>query len=316
MKRIVLVVNKAWEVDPLVGVLVADGNRIGETVFARPTDPTDSKKPLGTVKVERHPVLTQTFGADAPAARVRWQLDDAEVEVWCVQDLMGAVAAEDLSSSERKVGPVRAIVGSGAALVIAVGTAGHPEAALAAGSVLVGRKIFVHDAHPNGRNRRSGWRPPRVHEVFSPASVTDAALRAAHQAVVGRAEQRFVRAPLRPADQPIFVASDRYVSVGTVNVTDYREYAWADLESLERFREKQREQRLVEQIGSIETTHAIVAFEAERANAPFLWCSGIANAAGHFGAQVGQRTHAQNFVAAHNAGAALAWLVPELVRAL
>jgi len=70
------------------------------------------------------------------------------------------------------------------------------------------------------------------------------------------------------------------------------------------------------QVGSVETTDAVIGLEAMRRKARLVWVSGIANPVGHFNAQVGQRTHAHNFVAAHDAGISVAWLVPEMVRAL
>jgi len=208
-------------------------------------------------------------------------------------------------------------------VVIAIGTAAHPEAALAPGSVVVGRRLFVHDS--NGErpqpNPKSSWPPAWRDEVLDTVlgadqGFTGEQFSAWQKAVAGAVEARFLRAPLRPADVPLLVSSDRYVSVATVNVTDYRDYAWADLASLDAFRRVQRGQRLTEQVGSVETTHAVIGLEAMRRNARFVWVSGIANSAGHFNAQVGQRTHAHNFVAAHNAGIAVAWMVPEMVKAL
>lgn len=49
-------------------------------------------------------------------------------------------------------------------------------------------------------------------------------------------------------------------------------------------------------------------------NAPFLYVSGIVDMEGLFDYQVTPRWYAQNFVGAHNAAVALAFLLPELAR--
>jgi hypothetical protein len=100
-------------------------------------------------------------------------------------------------------------------------------------------------------------------------------------------------------------ADGNLVSVGVVNVTNSADYAWADKQALG---------KLTEVTGSmcaesIETTHGVIRLVL---GAPFLYVSGLANAVGLFQEQVAPNAYAQNFVAAHNAAIALAWLLPEL----
>jgi hypothetical protein len=64
----------------------------------------------------------------------------------------------------------------------------------------------------------------------------------------------------------------------------------------------------------METTHGIIRELSDPA--PFLFVSGITDTVPYFDMQVTPRLYPQNFVAAHNAGVALAWLLPEAVAQL
>jgi hypothetical protein len=50
--------------------------------------------------------------------------------------------------------------------------------------------------------------------------------------------------------------------------------------------------------------------------APFLFLSGITNRLGYLNEEQAPRAAAQNFGAAHNAGVALAWLLPLIAQAV
>jgi hypothetical protein len=97
--------------------------------------------------------------------------------------------------------------------------------------------------------------------------------------------------------------------LGVVNITNYDDYVWADARAVEAFKVAAS----AAQIGSIETTHGVIRSVSP---APFLFVSGITDTEGLFDYQVTPRVYAQNFVAAHNAGLALSWLLPTLVAAI
>jgi hypothetical protein len=63
-------------------------------------------------------------------------------------------------------------------------------------------------------------------------------------------------------------------------------------------------------IGSIDTTLALIRAKTEPA--PFLFISGIANELGFMNRDVVDIEYSENFVASHNAGIVLAWLLPLL----
>jgi hypothetical protein len=67
-------------------------------------------------------------------------------------------------------------------------------------------------------------------------------------------------------------------------------------------------------IASVETTTALI--QAKSGNTPFLFISRIANETGFFSRDVSATEYAQNFVASHNMGVVLAWLLPRLAGAL
>ena len=61
--------------------------------------------------------------------------------------------------------------------------------------------------------------------------------------------------------------------------------------------------------GSLETTHALMrALLGDR----FMFISEIVDRYGHFEDDVGEIPYAQNLVGAHNAGIALAWMLPAI----
>ena len=90
-----------------------------------------------------------------------------------------------------------------------------------------------------------------------------------------------------------------------VLVTDYREYDRTDQATLDAFAAS----NLMRNAKSLETTHGLIRAQT---NAPFLFVSGITDRVGSFNDEVDPRSYAQNTVAAHNAGVAIAWMLPTI----
>ena len=103
----------------------------------------------------------------------------------------------------------------------------------------------------------------------------------------------------------LLLARKDFVAVSEVNVTDYAEYAAMDKASLEAFATNNN----VSLARSLETTHGLICTQTE---GPFVFVSGVTDRVGHFAEEVDPRAYAQNYVAAHNAGIVVAWM---LVRA-
>jgi hypothetical protein len=93
------------------------------------------------------------------------------------------------------------------------------------------------------------------------------------------------------------LASPYYAAVGVINITDYSQYAAADLEALDCFHNKIAPSEA--EAVSIETTHGIVRLSTEK---PTLFVSPITDRLGSFADDV---TDTQNYIAAFNAGIAV-----------
>ena len=289
-RSIVVVANKWWEADPLVNAALHPK--------ARPGSITD-------IEVVSHPVVRQAC-RQTPEPRIRFNMCDFAVEIWCVSDLMDPDADPSSTVEKARVLPQvftyphrqRAID-----LVIAFGTAGFPPGFEVNGCVVIGTEVFVHN--PYDRTGPDIWTDKRLDKLI-PSSASE---------LIGQldrdyrfpAEGRFLLPPIAPAKPPRLLIGSDFHSLGIVNVTNYDDYIWADQQAIEAFREKAGKGR----IGSIETTHGVIRFQS---GAPFIYVSGITDNIGSFDLEVAPRPYAQNFAAAHNAAVALLWMMATLTR--
>lgn len=309
-KRIMVIANKHWEADPLVNALISD--RVVPLEL------------LGSVEVVNHPFFLGN--RDAPnkrRARPRVEIElapfEAEdrtvkgrLEVWCIQDLMNPNVSSSSTLEKAKVLPLAfAYTKRRPDFVIAFGTAAGPPGIPMNGSVVIGSSAFIHDPFADSENP-GFWKPPRADELIVCEPLPRKVFDVIGDSVRCRAERRFLRPPLQPSEPGIIVAGDSHIGLSNVNITSYDDYAWADPELLERFLAVDNGRS---RVGSVETTHGVIREEAGD-DTPFLFTSGIANAVGRFDYEVAPRVYAQDFVAAHNAGATVAWFIPELLRLL
>lgn len=292
--RIVIVANKSWEADPLVNVLLSDRTR--------PASLTDF------VSVA-HPLIRPVGFADPnpPAKpRITFKCGPAAVEVWCVQDVMNPKVSGSSSAEKARVLPQVFKAGADPALVIAFGTAGFPDDANLNGSVVIGSKALIHDPLTKEANRYT----PKLKDTIITTTLANGFFRNIDADVRFPAEGRFLVPPISPAHPPIILAGHNWISLGSVNVTNYDDYVWTDAETIAAFKALDPK-TTTGRIGSMETTHGIIRELSDPAR--FVFVSGITDTVPFFDVQVTPRVYAQNFVAAHNAGVALAWLLPEVV---
>ena len=300
-KRVVVVANKWWEADPLCWVLLNDKAHPG--VFF-------------DYKIENYPSQRLPYRSSGPrpkdpvaVPRFAFTCKDAKVEVWCLEELMNPAENPSSAAEKARVLPAAIAFGNTPNLVIAFGTAGSRPDLSINGCVVVGSRVYVHDAFEAKVDRTGMWTPPKSNMVIEsdlPANVIQGISPESRHS----AEARFLSPPVANANLLLMMVGNGFISIGHVNTINYDDYAWSPLRAVESFNDNASESG---EIGSIESTHGLIRLISEL---PFLYVSGIAATVGLFNVQVTPRVYTQNTVAAHNAAIALAWLLPDVIAAL
>jgi len=301
-RRILVVANKRWEAAPLMAVLL-------ETKAYPPGFPPPVEI-LYVPPVTVPPPLS-------PPPRARFLIGQTAVEVWCLQDTMDPKASA--SSTLAKIQALPNIFKwqnpewdayKAPDLVIAFGTASFPSETSYNGCVVLGSNVFIHDPF-RGDNDPNHWHDDRTETLLAPTPGSSSVFAPAvlDEAYRYQVESRFLLPPLNPARDRILMASSSYTAVGVVNITNYDDYAWADLEAIDSYKAAIQKNQQKFPVGSLETTHGIIRLQSQ---APFIFISGITDRVGYFNMEVGPRAYAQNFICAHNAGVAAAWLLPKI----
>jgi hypothetical protein len=237
-----------------------------------------------------------------------FHLNRVDVEVWCISDLLEHLTGNLQSSTEQKAKLLPKVFrGRSPTAVIAVGTAAYPAKQSQNGGVIVGTKVFMHNAKPNGQNPDSDWRVGPFDFVIPSTLKPDefTMLTTIDSPPSFDVRKRFLVALLNPAPVGELWAASDYVSLGTMNVTNYADYDAADPATVQSYLGLKDKSSA----GSVDTTHGVIRVQSE---APFLFISGITDRVGWFHDEVDPRSYAQNTVAAHNAGVVLAWLLPKI----
>ncbi len=225
VKRVLIVANKWWEADPLCAVLIHDR--------ARPPSFKNFAFP-------RFPVLRSSApDRDAPAPpdppvvpRLCFDCRDARIEVWCIEELMNPAQSSSATSEKARVLPQAFKAGKPPDLVLAFGTAGSREGVTANGSVVIGRRTFVHDPFPPSVDHQGKWVPPKP-DIVIESSLPASSLRSVNEQSRFAAEARLLRPPIAPAEPPLVLVGNGFISVGVVNITNYDDYLWADRQATE-----------------------------------------------------------------------------------
>jgi len=292
MKTISIIVNKIWEVEPVLNAMLSSGLRPSglpsPKVLNSPKDgnnKTDIPREVFTLPEKTDPVL--------------------QVKIWCIQDLMKNDSQVDpsknsSSSSEEKFGVLPDIMQSdNPDLVIAVGTAGYPSETSLNGSVVIGSNFFIHDGHPG--NPESNLKHPDFGKVLL-SNINPGVFKLISKEFENQVEPKFIKTPRNPAEYPVCIASDVYTAISSVNVTDYAEYNWVDHEAIEHYQKV--EKRLP--FKSLETTHGVIKLRTDK---PIIFVSAITDRIGYFDTEV---TATQNYVSSFNAGIVLGQLIVSL----
>lgn len=296
MKTVFFVVNKTWEVEPVLNALTQKEFRPKDLAYPQLLH---SPRPDDYRGLQPRAVFELTNNGAVAMRAV----------LWCVRDLMDAAKSE--SSSEEKYRVLPAIYQQAIApvdLVIAVGTAASVATDRSlGGSVLLGGQFFLHDsraADPSNQSRLDLAEYGQLIDGGTPATVFHL-LTAYFQANNTAARLLpLMNLPALVAGLPVPTLPQVFVdgasvSLGTLNVVDYTTYNVADQATLTAFAALGA--LTAQPTVSVETTHGLIRLTAP-AGVPALFVSGIANRVLNY---VAEATRPHRYLAAFNTGVVL-----------
>lgn len=283
---IAVVVNKEWEADAVLSVLISSSSRPANLAI-----PVDIQFPLARTT---RPSLTQL-------PRLIINQSGVSVACWCLDDLIPP--GRESSDSNEKTSVLESLLGvrsmKGANCVIAVGTAGWPTEDPEAGAVVVGSRAFVCDPAV-----------PAAGELFSPVLCPmeseidpERGLKALRENA-SQVRHRFLPAPRGGLPDPNLYVSKDNLALSFVNVNDQTLYGAVADQVLAHCATR----GLVP--NCLDTTLGLISRYTE---SNFVFIAGISDRLGHFVDDVTPRQASQRFVASYNAGIVLAWFLALLL---
>jgi hypothetical protein len=321
--RIITIVNKYWECDPVCWVLTSkyinDNGQCNIDLDVANTQKLITYPSYGPVKPET---------ANQTVPRIVYETDSRIIEIWCISDLLSNSPADEQSSSEEKMNLLPIIfefnykaVKYDIELVIAVGTASAgPSLSINPvlgtdninGSVVIGSNVFMHNGWDE--SSKSNFQCDCWSKIL-PSGSTDF-INELQSEDLSLYEPLLLCPPTNPSPlKQHFYINEKYIALGDVNVTDYTKYTEKDLETGEDF--------FAHYLGnvdglSLETTHCLIYLAAKNylngTNPPFVFISGVVDRYTKFSTDVSPKIYAQNVSGAHNAGVAVAYVVSKLMK--
>ncbi|MCR9012110.1 hypothetical protein [Gabonibacter chumensis] len=284
-KQIVMVlVNKNWEIEPVLSALTNPKLRPITLPFPEYIDtPKDGDNKM-----------------DTPRAIFRLSPDKrncTEISIWCIEDLMSPEV--NSSSSEEKYRVLPSVIAKcNPQLVISVSTANYPveegSRFSANGSVYLGTNFFIHNGHPD--NPESNLQTPYEGQLLT-GHISSALLDTINRECGPAAVKKFITPSNAPATWGFTCEIlPGFSAVSSINITDYQEYDNQDKIAKQHF---EAIAPLGYELKSIETTHGIVRVSTE---CPVIFLSPITDRLGHFDEDV---SDTQNYAVAFNGGLAL-----------
>lgn len=288
MKKIIIIVNKNWETEPVLNALTNSEIRPKELPFPNwINSPKD-----GTNRMN--------------APRAFWRFAETlQVTLWCIQDLMNP--GKSSSSSEEKFRVLPEVISKeNPDLVIAVGTAGYPvgKSSNANGCVVIGSNFLLYDGHPGNPN--SNLTHKDIGKLLS-SNVNEKLFDIFSDKFISDIQPGFLKVPNNPCNAPTLMAFVNNAALSNINVTDYNEYGTidhpgVDAKGVEYYNQVAKDLPLA----SVETTHGVIRISTDK---PVIFVSAIADRLGYFDKEV---TPGQNYIASFNSGIVLGKLICSL----
>jgi hypothetical protein len=301
-RRIVVVANTYYEGDGLMTALCARMARNGKVGLPRNLAwPRDAAQTDADVVGKPRCVLDVQAHAGNAAA---------EVEIWCLDDLMSAKIPHGASDNKAKAMEIIATYGAAPSGVVAFGTAGFPDEVPYDGCATVGGTVFIRDAANDGGNVHSNWTWPDHMGVLVPSKIPASFFRdvLSDPQTVLTINSEMLGVPVNPSSKPRLLMAADAVAISSVNIPKDTEFASVDLRAIAAARAAG-----AVNITSVETTHGVI--RAHWPDSPFIYVTAIPNRVGHFQDEAGGN-YPQEFASTHNAGIALKHLMPHLVDAV
>lgn len=304
MKRILIIANKSWELEPALNALLNPKFKPKELSFPNTLDYPRTKK-----QGEAYPNAT-------------WITGDKTFELWCIEHIM--TPCPDIvkfpryySSSAQKNIDMPKIFNYSSdeiALVVAFGTAGYPSGLSKNSSIVIGSNLFIYNTHPGGTNEESKWDDERFGKLIesnvSADTVNKLRLLLSDYVTKSFFEKRLLRTPLNSPEIQEVIFDKEILALSNVNVTKYNEYKEFDEKGLNAVKIAVPNKA----VASVETTHGVIRLHA--ADKPFLFISSIVDRVGYFDTEVDPKENAQNFSGAFNGGIFIGWLITQLSKLL
>ena len=331
--KVKVVANKTWEVDPLLNALL---NPTFNAVFdprlnpdydlsVSPSEccyPTAVTPPPPARWINQpqivalnHPPLYRQGSVHLP--RLVYQINNPlrgeidTVEIWCIQDQMNPDVSGSSTNEKIRVLPNLINAHDETDLVIAFGTAGHPEPGNN-GCVATGANFFIYSGDdPSNNDPWDGcidgisYRQQILSGIDGASGELLAVLFDDND--LPDVAAKFLTPPLVPAENLCILSDPNQVAVSDINIINYKLYGISDplaVAQAEKYLEDGQS------IASVETTHGtIAATTLAYSNAPVIFVTAITDQVGQFDREV---NNAQNYVAAFNGGIYLSYLLNRL----
>lgn len=292
--KVKVVANKTWEADPLINALL---------------NPKFKPDNLPYPVVINQPRLYTQGTVHIP--RLVYQINGHTVEIWCIEDHMNPKINSSCTSEKVRIMPdIINDYEEPVDLVIAFGTAGHPDLNNN-GSVSIGSYFFIHngkdpsnkkpwDGNIKGFNYISKVLhkdiPHNLKLLFTDYDSDDI-------------KRKLLKPPLNPSTDPSIIIDFTNVAVSDINIIDYSCYEDEDIKAVIEVKNYAQGKSIV----SVETTHGvIVANTFAYTKSPLVFISALTDQVGQFAKEVNPKSEAQNYTAAFNAGIYLSYVLANI----